>query len=275
MKPASLMAALACVVLTADTAFGGVIQWLLVKGPLYAQTVNNTEPTTADAWEMFALLQTDNPGDATSVTITGGGIAGSMGFDNNGGSSMWELDFEVATQAELNATFPSSGSYILTLDGGALGQLTQAVTFGAEAYPDTPYLTGNSFLDAGNYDPSGDLTININSPGLLTQNNGRTSLEIADASDENDLFIVQHDGAVTTLTVPGGTLDPNLSFLGFTEGSNAMTVSGSGGFGVDGVSSHNVAIKFPIHTVPEPSTMLLCSAVMTAFISRRRTRRGA
>lgn len=272
MRTLSLFTCMACVAITANTALGAIDNWRVIKTGSYTQTANNTEPTAANEWSLFGILQTDNPDDTTSVTISGGGITGDLAFDHEAGSNTWELGFFTTTQAELNAMFPSPDTYTITLNGGTLGNLTQTFTFGAEEYPNTPYLTGNSFLDAANYDPTGDLTLNINSAGPLTENNGLTILGITDLLDEDEFFNQSQFGAATSLTIPGDTLDSNLNVLGIIQVTNAKNVLDSGDFGIDGLTSHNTNLGFPINTtIPEPSTMILCvSGIAVLFTSRLR-----
>ena len=118
-----------------------VAHWRLLKAKFYEQTANNTQPAAPLDGSAGVFLGTVNPGDATSVTLSGGGSVGSLPLEHEGGGE-WYLELDYATQAALNAQFPSSSTYTLTVSGGTLGTLVQSFALGAELYPNVPYLTG-------------------------------------------------------------------------------------------------------------------------------------
>ena len=229
-----------------------VTHWRIVKGPAFQQTADDTPPAAASSWSVCAFVETADPGDAASVTISGGGIAGSLPFTLDDGEWILEMDFPTA--AAMNALFPSATAYTIQLSGGALGTLSQTASFGPEQYPNTPYLTGSTFTDVQSYEPSAPFTLTWNDPGPLTQISGVSVFEVFDANDD-DVFTEVTVGGATSATVAACTLPPSQVLEGFLEFTNAMLVPGAGGFGLDGTSSHNVGLDFAITTTAGPAAV--------------------
>ena len=191
--------AFAAVALTATSASAQVVHWRIVKGPGFLQTVDDTPPAPSTSWSVCAFLGTQNVGDATSVTISGGGISGSLAFVLDGDEWVMEQDFP--SQAAMNAVFPSGTQYTLVLSGGGLGTLTQLASFGPEQYPNTPFLTGTVFTDVQSVDPASPFPLTWSDPGPFTRASGVTVLQVFDLSD-NDVFSEITGGATTAGTLP-------------------------------------------------------------------------
>jgi len=244
-----LSAAIAALITSSLSA--QVAHWRLVKGPFHLQTANNTQPSVPLDWSVGVYLGTTNPGDATSVTISGGGIVGSLALQNEGGGQ-WSLETDTATQAALNVVFPSSSSYTLTVSGGTLGTLVQQFALGAESYPNIPFLTGTMFTTVQQYAAAAPFTLTWNSPGPLTQNSGVSILSIFDRLDDEVYRDLTINGAVSSM-VPANTLVANECYLGFIEFTHAFPAPGAA-FGVTGTTSHNTSVDFTIGTHPFPVT---------------------
>ncbi len=229
-----------------------VAHWRFIKGIGHSQSIDDTEPSASD-WSVFAIVQTENAGDATSITVSGGGISGNRAFEQNG--NLWEFEVEHTSEAALDAEFPSGATYTITLSGGTLGTLIQQFTLGAKAYPNTPYLTGSTFTVIKSINAYNNFTATFSNPGSLTATNGSTTFEIFAEPDENSVFREQSAGAATSALIPVGTLDTDTTFFGFLEYSNAQMASGTGGFEIDGTTSHNTSIDFSVITVSQGGPM--------------------
>ncbi|MGC6566793.1 MAG: hypothetical protein ACON38_14415 [Akkermansiaceae bacterium] len=132
-----------------------VEEWFFVKSISYRQTIDNTAPTEAEGWYVEIAVLTTSPGDATSATISGGGIPGTLDLEWDDGEWLYGKDFE--SQAAMDSLFPSGQSYTITLSGGSLGTVSQTVALGPADYPAVPYLTGTNTgmtIPAGSLDPS-------------------------------------------------------------------------------------------------------------------------
>ncbi|MEN9019136.1 MAG: hypothetical protein ABF370_01340, partial [Verrucomicrobiales bacterium] len=136
--------------------------WRLNKGRNYRQTQDNTVQGAQSFWDLWGRVQARNPNDATSVTIRGGGISRSRSFDLE--DTGWTVEQDYASEALLDAEFPSNTTYTLTLRGGELGTVTQEITIGSSAYPNIPFLTGSHFTDAQSIDSTSDLTLEWTNP---------------------------------------------------------------------------------------------------------------
>ena len=270
---------LLALILSSTNTYAQVTHWRMVKGPVFVQTADDTQPAAADSWAACVILLATDPGDAASVSISGGGVDGSLEFEQDGNE--WYLEVNFDDQAAMNALFPSSTEYTIEISGGSLGTLTQSFTFHDEQYPNVPYLTGSSWTDAQSANASSDLTLNWNSPGPLTADSGVSVFEVISLDDEDVYRELTINGA-TSGTVPAGTLTAGESYEGFLEFTNARNIDGAGGFGVDGTVSHNVALDFRISAIggtkvplwrPWASAlaMLLLVAVAGAVMRRRVT----
>ena len=133
------------VVLISISSLADVTHWRVIKGAYYLQSTDNTPSLTTTNWGLFGVVETDLPGDATSVVMTGGNIAGSVAYVLDG--SEWELGVDYSSKAALDAVFPSDADYSIILSGGTLGSVTQNFSFAEDAYPNTPYLTGADYSD--------------------------------------------------------------------------------------------------------------------------------
>ena len=229
----------------------GVTFWKFIKGIGRTQTADNTAPA-ASSWAIDINVETEYASDATSVTISGGGIVGSRMFKYDDEDAEWYFETDFDSEVDLDAEFPSATTYTITLSGGTLGTLVQDVALPAKAYPNVPYLTGTDFTDIQSLDPAADFIANFNPPGSLTQNSGRTVFEVFAGYDADDVFRVEAQGATDSGTIPGTTLASSTGYYGYLEYTHSANIDGNGGFGVDGTVSHNLATDFRIGTPMSP-----------------------
>ncbi len=237
--------ALSSVLALSASASAQVTHWRMVKGPSVEQTADDTQPTLPTGWSVGVYVRTQSPGDAAAVSISGGGILGSIPLTLEGDT--WVLEADFGGQGSMNKVFPSATQYTLGLTGGTLGTLFQPLVLGPEQYPNPPFLTGSTWSDVQSHDPAAPFTLTWNNPGPLTQASGVSVLEIFDGSDASILSQIAV-GGTTAGIIPGCTLAPNQSYEGFLEFTNANNIDGSTGFGVDGTTSHNVGLDFTIAT---------------------------
>ncbi len=231
--------------LTSLSSQAAVTHWRVVKGPSYLQAADNTPDATATNWSMFGIVETDLPGDAASVVITGGNIAGSIAYDLEG--SEWELGANYSSKAALDAVFPSSADYHIILSGGTLGTVTQQFSFAADAYPNTPYLTGADYSDCLALEALEPFEVNWNNAGTTTT----ISLQIntgAELDEGNTIFEI-YSNNFSAIELPWNLFVANSNYNGYIDFANADLQSGAGGFGIDGDVSFNTALAFSIDTV--------------------------
>ena len=248
-----LLAVAAAVVLAPLTAQAQVTQWRIVKGPAYQQTLDNTPATSASSWSVGVYLDTFDPADATSVTVAGGGIAGSLPLVLEDGE--WALELDYASKAAMDAQFPSSSAYTITVSGGTLGTLVQPLIYSTEAYPNIPFLTGTGLTDSLSVAPQSPFVLGWSNPGPFTQTNGVTILEVYDLVTDDSAFFDFTVGVSTGTVIPGCTLDSSTSYDGFLEFTHAIIAPGAGGFGIDGLTAHNTALDFVLTSIAGPTSM--------------------
>jgi len=241
-----------------------VTDFRLNKSRNYTQTADNTAHTAPTLWDAWAFVATRNPEDAGGITISGGGIVGTLSFtrDNN----EWLSNNEYGSEAALNAEFPDNTEYTVTLSGGALGTLVQKIPVGAQGYASPPYLTSTQFTDLMSLNPTEDLLIewsNLSRDSIGSVDFGSTQLEIYTKSGGNE---VQH----YLWGVPDPFLDHHVpahmmlvggnDYLGYLELGNAVVISGAGGFGGEGTQGHHSALHFTLQT-NTPSGLVTSTAV--------------
>lgn len=249
----SLAPILVASLMTGQSAMAQVDDWFFNKAISYRQSENNTAPTEADGWFVELAVVTLNPGDATSATISGGGIAGSLELEWDDGEWLYERDFE--SQAQMDALFPGNQSYTITLSGGTLGTLTQTFNLGPASYPAIPYLTGSDFSTALNILPGAGFTFHWNSPGAGAN---AIWLELEDAVTEDTIADFEFDapGLPTSQHLDSTTLSPGYAYSGFLGFLNSTTNSGAGGFEAEGYIEYSTELSFDFHQLlsaaPDP-----------------------
>ncbi|MBT8045993.1 MAG: hypothetical protein KJN67_02390, partial [Pontiella sp.] len=231
--------------LTSLSSHAAVTHWRVVKGPFYLQSADNAPDTSTTNWGIYGVVETDLPGDAASVVITGGNISGSIPYGFEDGE--WNLDAVYPSKAALDAVFPSDASYSIILSGGTLGSVTQDITYAADAYPNTPYLTGADYSDCLALEALEPFEINWNNAGTTTT----VSLEIYTGAqlDEGDTVFEIYSNNYTSVAMPWNLFVANSNYNGFIDFANADLQSGAGGFGIDGDVSFNTSLAFHIDTV--------------------------
>ena len=247
IKPIVWAAIVAAFIFTSLSSQAAVTHWRVVKGAYYLQSADDTPDATTTNWGIFGIVEMELPGDAASVVITGGNIAGSVAYDLAG--SEWELGVDYASKATLDAVFPSDASYSIILSGGTMGSVTQQFSFAADAYPNIPYLTGADYSDGLALEALEPFELNWNDSGI---SGGAIGLQINTGAelDEGDtiLELLEWNGIAST-NLPWNLFVANSNYNGYIDFANADLQSGAGGFGIDGDVSFNTSLAFHIDTV--------------------------
>jgi hypothetical protein len=202
-----------------------VVEWELEKGAIYEQESDDTQPSTVDTWFFFVEVETANSDDATAAVLTGSSIDGSIPLTKEGDTS-WTLDQEFADESALNTAHPIGATYTIELSGGALGPVSQAVTFSSLSAPNTPYLTGSDFSRIRSIDAEADFDFHWNDPGDANY------VEIEFYHD--DVYVEANSEGATTGTLQANSLNPGHCYPTELFFANEQSVSGTDGFGVDG-----------------------------------------
>lgn len=217
-----------------------VLSWEFEKGALYEQESNDTQPTTADSWFFILEIETANAGDATTGTLTGSSINGSLPLVKDG--SNWALELEYTSEALLNAAHPVGATYMIELSGGDLGTVTQNVTFSALAAPNIPYLVDSDFSRVRSIDAEADFDFHWNDPGT-----NANFIEVEFSKFDESVEVNPSDDEMGTLDAD--TLTPGYCYPAELFFANEQTVSGTGGFGVDGLILSSRMTEFTVFTV--------------------------
>jgi hypothetical protein len=239
--------------------------WRLNKARIFNQTTDNAAPATAAFWDVFSLVETRNPTDVTSVTLSGGGLATPVTFETDG-EGEWFYDKDYANEALLDAEFPDSQVYTITVSGGELGTLSQEVNIGGKDFPNAPFLTDTTFSDAQSIDPTLEFNLDWNVP----VNETYVEIIVTGLPDESgtEFFFESFPGGGSSgSTLPAGALPAGFQAYGYLEFSKFLIgVDGAGGFGSSGFSSRqSITMDFPINA--KSSAELVSGAAEDAGLS--------
>lgn len=216
-----------------------VISWDLGKAGFYRQTDEGTTPTVADGWGVFMYIEVSSA-EATTATISGGGISGNITIPREGDE--FNLDLSYGSEAAMDAVFPNNSTYTMTLSGGSLGIITQQIVVGAADYPTPATLMQGELARGLSLDSTQDHLFRWKTPD---SNVDAIYLELGD--DEDDW---EFDGSDTSGALPADTLVTGQCGVGVGLAFDSLTdVSGSVGFGVDGYFSHASLTRFTLSTV--------------------------
>lgn len=231
-------------ILGVQSSYAQVEEWFIDKAISYRQTENNTAPTEAYSWNIELAVLTTNQGDASSATISGGGIIGSLSLEWLDGE--WLLEESYESKAEMDAVFPSGQNYTITLSGGTLGTVTQSFNLGAANYPNVPYLLGLDFSTCLNIQPGQSFTFHWNDPGAFGTG---ASLEIEDHLTESEVGDFEFDGPSipTSQELHHSLIENGQLLTGYLSFYNTTTNSGAGGFEAEGYIEHSSNLSFECH----------------------------
>ena len=215
-------------------ASGAVNSWSLLKMRGGVQSAVDTSPS-ASFWMADIYLETQNPGDITAASISGGNIAGSRALAQD--ENTWWLGVEYNSEVELDAEFPSGTSYTISVSGGTLGALDQVVNLPGKDYPsNAPHFT--KFTEMGSVDATSDFEVTSNSVGNTTQ----SWLEVIPDID------IYEDPPLSAFTIPADTFSGasnSTATLAFVKSLEVDT----GGFGSsDGHAGHALLVQAPLNT---------------------------
>lgn len=222
-----------------------VTHWRVVKGAYYLQHSDNAPAASTTNWGVFAEVETDLPGDATSVVMEGGNIAGSIAFELE--DTEWELGQDFTNKAALDAVFPADATYSIILSGGTLGTVTQQFAIGSDAYPEVPFLTEADYTDCLALEALEPFELNWNHAGTTTT----ISLEIYTGGelDEGETLFEIYSNNFNSVALPWNLFEAGSNYNGYIDFANASLQSGTGGFGIWGDVSFNTSLGFYINAV--------------------------
>jgi|GEM_PF-1943463 len=175
----------------------------IIKEITYMQGADNTQPISPMLYRFDGFLDTFD-GGFVSGNVTNGITTIPFLEDEPG---IWELDqtnVEFGSKPAFDATFPSSMSYTIHIEGGTLGTRDQVVTFGADDYPDVPFLTGTSYSDLDGMDPTQEITVNWAIP---SPNTTHVFFEIFNIGTDTKPFEAVLDPATNSVTIPADVLE--------------------------------------------------------------------
>lgn len=242
--------------LSLGSAQAAVDEWFVEKTIAYEQTADDTVPTSPSGWNFGAAVVLDQPTDATNVTISGGGLIGSINLTYDDGE--WEFYKEYNSEAALNADFPNGGRFTLTLSGGTLGTLSQTFTLSAQNYPNIPYLTGKEFSRAQSVDSDYAHELGWNTANATAN---AIWLEVEAHGSFNEVYDVDFEGTLPkSAAIPAGRLEKDSCYSAEVSFVHSDALSGSGGFGITGYFDQVRITKTPLNTLNTPSPQEIVGA---------------
>lgn len=179
------------------------------KGVVYEQTANDTPPSGAIEWGFEAFYDA-NPGDIGEGDVTGGTIP-AMLTESTSSPGEWNTDDEIynySSKSMLDANFPSSTPYFMTITGGDLGSRSQVFSLGSDAYPAPGYLLGD-LISTLNDDQfiDDDITLTWSTPDPSVDYIAIFIDRFNDAGGYAGTVVESiFPASVTQFVIPGGTL---------------------------------------------------------------------
>jgi hypothetical protein len=190
-----------------------LLSYGLFRNAFFTQT-SASPPTVANIYNFSASGSLANPGDAAGGTLTYPGPGSPATLTLASPTVLGFTGPAFPTQAALDASFPF-GTYTLTTSGGSMPQ-TASISYSQNAYPQSiPALTGPTFLGLQGLDPSQPFTVAFN-PFVTgpVANESSIFFSIFDTLTGQAVFSAGGLPASTTsLTLPGGTLQPDTPYL--------------------------------------------------------------
>lgn len=252
----------------------------VVKEADYIQT-GNAQPTVATTYWFSASMGSNLPnnlGGATSTTLTYAGPGSPLSLPAFGGPppNGFQYTEPFADKASLDSAFPSGISYTFTLNGGTLNGQTGVINMPTDAYPATPFLTGNTFTQLQGMDPTQPFTLTIN--GFTPSTGGNFATSLLQISSGGFVYNDSGTTSTTAFTLAANTLQPNTTYsLGLFYQDNVTSSQGFGGSGFGGgvFEAHTFAnfTTGPGATAaaPEPGVLaFLVGGLLPALALRRR-----
>ncbi|MFT5881610.1 MAG: hypothetical protein ACI9FG_000095 [Crocinitomicaceae bacterium] len=244
--------------------------WRLTKSRDFTQTADNTQPTVPTEWGIWGLVELRNADDATAIALSGedgSGTTFTVAY-NEDAPGEWTFDPASYTdEATLDANYPNSVTFTITLSGGELGTLTQKIQSSSE-YPTVPYLTGSVLTDATGVDPTAAFNFTWNSHPAASVQFVISSL----INGEGDEYLEQTEliTDLTSMTIPAGTVPAGDTAYGYLLFNDITSDTlGGGGFGVYGAygfaSNHSTLLDFPITTLI--TTVVVADAISGASLT--------
>ncbi|YCM42059.1 hypothetical protein V2O64_12175 [Verrucomicrobiaceae bacterium 227] len=245
--PTAVLALTFSAILAPQQSTAQVADWFFDKAIRYHQSADDTQPATPIAWTVEIAIETENPGDATSAKITGGGT-GPSGISFEYLDDEWIIERSFESKAAMDAVFPSDTDYQLSLTGGTLGTLTQEAHLGTASYPEIPYLTGTDHSASQNINPDAGFTFHWNSPGASATS---VSFEVEDpvSGDEVIEYELEESPIPTSRTMAPELFDAGHVYLAYLSFLNTVEASGEGGFGITGYLEHSTNLVFDFQSL--------------------------
>ena len=261
MRPiAARLAALACAWLSASSAFA-FIDITVAKTERNSQT--GDAPPVLRTTDIYVSIFADG---ATNITLTGPGGIPAVGTYDGGGSYGYYTE-DLPSRAAMDLLLPE-GEYIVQVTGGLHDGQSHTFAIGPDWWPAVPQFTQATMAAlSGPVDPSKDLLIEwapFEPAGSAPQ--PRLSLY------GGPLFERYLPLSMTSVLIPGGTLDPgqntlSLHFVNSREGFENI----AGEFVIRTIDvASTTTVQFTVAAIPEPSTwaMLGAGVAFLAFATR-------
>ncbi|MFP6875068.1 MAG: Ig-like domain-containing protein [Verrucomicrobiales bacterium] len=205
------------------------------------------------SFEIF--VQGTSAGSITSGSFTGPGSVASGSMTEDGQRWFFEQDFDKKPQ--LDSSFPSSGDYVISVEGENDGSQSVTLSFAGDDYPNVPFITNFEALQA--LDASAAITLQWD-PFQSGSADDHISLYIEKehSPDGGTVYEAPNpgepgalDGTSTSLTLPPGTLDPGSDYtvqIGFYRIGTPDTSY------VEAVPAFGKQTRFPLETVAVTDT---------------------
>ena len=234
--------------------FADVNGWWVTKARMYQQESDAT-PATPTKWICDIGIEVTDGADASSASLSGGSISGSIALEFNAVDNEWRLEQEFNSEAELDAFLGSGQTYTLSLSGGTLGNLTQTFTFPSPNYPSVPALTDRDWSKVQSLDTAANFELNWTTPAA------GTSLVFLDIENDAGGVNYEYDSSIpSSQIIPANSLTPGHFYEGELGALNSTFEPNTGGFASEGSLDHAAFTPFTVAAVMQRAPQAIVGA---------------
>lgn len=208
------------------------------------------------------------------MTIPAGDFGGVQNLLQLGTSNDWVRNFDYTNKADIDSYF-QPGDYVYSIDGSS-----STLSLGAEAYPDTPAITGATWTNAElifNNAIANSIMFSGPTAGNFDDGTDYLRLTLRAQGSSGTTFIYETYNLANAFAIPayslvdGATYDLELLVVNTTD-LDSISIPGVTGFIGYGVQTFAELTVSNMAAVPEPSTYaaVLGLAALACGLWRRR-----
>jgi hypothetical protein len=259
------------------TAQAGIFYIETFRGGDWVQTGNGNTLSLLD-WSFGSNLFSVSPNDYNAVTMTYPGPGSPLSFSQLDPITFSYGSVFFATEAELNAAFPT-GTYTFTASKGMTSDST-SFSYTTDYYPQSqPYFSGTTYQALQGMNAAAPFTLQFSpfvTGSLPSGSSSSIYVVIEDLTTSAVPFAGTYAASTASVVLPANTLTAGDSYVAALTYTNTILVPSPGTeFGSVGIY-FGLGADLYFTAVPEPPTIVLlapsCAFLAWLTLCRRRTR---